>query len=165
MRWFAVHTQPHSEGKAHENLARQGYAPYLPRYRRWVRHARQRKLVLRPLFSRYLFVGFDRATMPWRPILSTVGVSGIVCRGDGPEPVAPGVIELLRKRESDGAFDELVPAHRLKSGDAVRIAEGPFENVIGRLVKAGDEERVYILFELLGRSVRAEVSAAIIEAA
>ena len=75
MQWYAVYTQPHAEPKALEHLLRQGYAAYLPRYRTKVSHARRRQIVLRPLFPRYLFAGIDRATMPWRPILSTVGVT------------------------------------------------------------------------------------------
>jgi len=165
MSWYAVHTQPHAEARAAEHLTRQGYGVYLPRYRRWVRHARKRQIVQRPLFPRYVFVAFDRATTPWRPILSTVGVSGVVSDGEGPAPVAAEIIQNLRQRESEGGFDELAPAQRLRAGDRVRILEGPFENCLGRLVAASDEERVFILFELLGRTVRAEVAAAAIEAA
>jgi transcriptional antiterminator RfaH len=82
-----------------------------------------------------------------------------------PAPVAAEIIANLRQRESAGAFDELAPAQRLRAGDRVRILEGPFENCLGRLVAASDQERVFILFELLGRTVRAEVSTAAIEAA
>jgi len=87
-----------------------------------------------------------------------------------PVAVSPELFHLLAacqdySRESEGAFDELTPAHRLRAGDRVRILEGPFENCLGRLVAASDQERVFILFEMLGRTVRAEVSAAAIEAA
>jgi transcriptional antiterminator RfaH len=163
--WYAAYTQPHGEAKAVDHLRRQGYALYLPRYRRFVRHARQRALVLRPLFPRYLFVGLDRLTQRWRPIRSTVGVIGLVASGDEPLPVAPEVIETLQRREQDGAFDLLSPAQRLQAGDAVRVTEGPFEDLIGRLLSVADHERVFILLDLLGRSVRAEVPAAAVEAA
>jgi transcriptional antiterminator RfaH len=163
--WYAVHTQPNAEARAEENLSRQGYGVYLPRYRRWVRHARRREIVQRPLFPRYLFTRFDRALMPWRPILSTIGVSAIVCGNDGPAPVPPQVVESLRAHAAEGLFDELMPARRLQMGDRVRITEGPLENVVGRLAAASAEERVYILCEILGRTVRAEVSAMAIEAA
>jgi len=165
MRWYAVHARPSSEAKAADNLKRQGYATYLPRHRRWVRHARRREIVLRPLFPRYLFVGIDRDAMPWLPVLSTVGVASVVCGADGPTPVPDAVIDLLRRHEREGAFDELAPARCLQAGDRVRIAEGAFENIVGRLVAAGDTDRVLILFDLLGRQVRAEVAAAAVEAA
>lgn len=163
--WYAVYTQPHAEAKAHENLRQQGYSVYLPRYGRWVRHARKRQAVLRPLFPRYLFVGLNREAMPWRPVLSTVGVTNVVCGGDEPIAVPPGIIETLRRREREGAFNELTPTRRLKPGDRVRIIEGPFEDLVGRLLAAGDDERVFILLDLLGRTVKAQVSAAAVEAA
>ena len=163
--WYVAYTQPHGEAKALDHLHRQGYTLYLPRYRRFVRHARQRALVLRPLFPRYLFVGLDRLTQRWRPIRSTAGVVGLVANGDEPVPVAAEVIETLQRREQDGAFDLLSPVQRLSVGDAVRVTEGPFENLIGHLLSVADHERVFILLDLLGRSVRAEVPAAAVEAA
>jgi transcriptional antiterminator RfaH len=163
--WYAAYTQPNAESKAVEHLARQGYATYLPRYRRWRRHARQRTLVSRPLFPRYLFVGLDRLTQAWRPIRSTVGVVGLVSAGEAPLPVAGEIIEAVRRRESEGAFDLHSPAQRLRSGDAVRVTEGPFESMLGRLLGLADHERVYVLLDLLGRSVRAEVAALAVEAA
>jgi len=67
--------------------------------------------------------------------------------------------------DGEGAFDLSSPAQRLRSGDLVRVAEGPFENMLGRLLELADHERVYVLLELLGRSVRAEFAAAAVEAA
>ena len=82
--WYAVYTRPHGEAAALDNLLRQGYCAYLPRYRTRVRHARRLQSVLRPLFPRYLFAGIDRSSMPWRPILSTIGVTDVVRAGDEP---------------------------------------------------------------------------------
>jgi len=165
MRWYAVHTRPCAEAKAVENLRRQGYPTYLPRHRRWVRHARRRAIVLRPLFPSYLFVGIDRAVMSWRPVLSTIGVAGMVRGGDEPIPVPGAIIDLLRQRECDGAFDELTPASRLKPGDPVRMNDGPLATLVGRLAAAGEDERVVILFDFLGRTVATEVPASSVEAA
>lgn len=165
MRWYAVHARPSAEAKAAENLLRQGYAAYLPRHRRWVRHARRRTAVLRPLFPRYLFVGIDRASMAWRPVLSTIGVANLVCGGGEPIPVPDAVIDMLRRHERQGDFDELAPARRLQPGDPVRLSDGPFAQIVGRLVAASDHARVVVLFELLGRTVTAQVPAASIEAA
>jgi transcriptional antiterminator RfaH len=163
--WYAAYTHPGAETKAHEHLLRQGYATYLPRYRRWVRHARKRAQVLRPLFPRYLFVGVDRLTQRWRPIRSTTGVVGLVTSAEEPVPVAPEIIETLRRRQGEGAFDLVSAAQRLRDGDLVRVTEGPLADLVGRLLGVADHERVYILLDLLGRAVRADVPAVAVEAA
>ena len=163
--WYAVYTQPHGEAKALDHLARQGYSVYLPRYRRWVRHARQRRVVSRPLFPRYVFVGLDREAQRWRPIRSTVGVLGLVSSGDEPVAVPSGIIDTLRRREREGGFDLLSPVQSLRHGDAVRVIDGPFQDLVGRLLGVADHERVFVLLDVLGRSVRASVAALAVEAA
>ena len=163
--WYAAYTQPHGEAKALEHLARQGYSAYLPRYRRWVRHARQRRLVSRPLFPRYVFVGLDRESQRWRPIRSTVGVLGVVSSGEEPVAVPHEIIDALRRREREGGFDALSPAQSLRTGDAVRVIDGPFQDLVGRLLGVADHERVFVLLDVLGRSVRASVATLAVEAA
>lgn len=155
--WLVVYTHPHAETKALANLRRQGYDGYLPLCRRWRRHARRREIVKRPLFPRYLFVAFDAMTTRWRPILSTVGVAGLVRQGDMPVPVPAGVVEQLRDGERAGRFDDLSPIARLTAGALVRIKDGPFGDLIGRLQSLADSERVNVLLELLGREVVARV--------
>jgi transcriptional antiterminator RfaH len=163
--WYAIHTQTHAEAKALDNLLRQGYRAYLPRCRIWVSHARRRQLALRPLFPRYLFAGVDEPAMRWRPILSTVGVSDVVRAGDRPAPVPGEIVEAIRAREQDGSFDGLDPRCSLRPGDLVRITAGAFEAMAGRLVELRDDDRVIVLLELLGRTVRARIPGNMIEAA
>jgi transcriptional antiterminator RfaH len=163
--WYAVHTRPQAEAKALENLLRQGYDAYLPRYRTEIRHARRLQTVLRPLFPRYLFAGLDRGRMRWRPILSTFGVSDMVRAGDEPTPVAAEIIAGLREGERSGAFDRPWRGRPLRIGDLVRISAGAFEDMIGRLVELRDQDRVVVLLELLGRKVRTQLMAAAVETA
>ncbi|MFL5269744.1 MAG: transcription termination/antitermination protein NusG [Stellaceae bacterium] len=165
MNWYAVYTQPHAEPKALEHLLRQGYCAYLPRFRAKVSHARRRQTVLRPLFPRYLFAGVDRATMPWRPILSTVGVSHIVGTREEPTSVPAEIIAAIREREDSGAFDRFDCRQNLRLGDLVRVTAGAFEDMLGRLVELRDQDRVVLLLEMLGRTVRAQFRAEIVEAA
>jgi len=163
--WYAVYTQPHGETKALDHLLRQGYSAYLPRYRTRVSHARRRQTVMRPLFPRYLFAGIDRASMRWRPILSTSGVSNVVRAGDEPTPVPSKIVETIRAREEAGDFDRLNPQHALRLGEFVRVTAGAFEDMVGMLVELRDQDRIMVLLEWLGRAVRAELRAETVEAA
>lgn len=163
--WYAVHTQIHAETKALENLLRQGYQAYLPRCRTWISHARRRRLALRPLFPRYLFAGVEEPAMRWRPILSTFGVSDLVRAGDRPAPVPGEIVEAIRAREQDGTYDGLDPRGKLQPGDLVRVTAGAFADMAGQLVELHDSDRVIVLLELLGRTVRAQLAGDMIEAA
>jgi transcriptional antiterminator RfaH len=164
IRWYAVYTQPHGETKALDHLLRQGYPTYLPRYRTRVSHARRRQTALRPLFPRYLFAGIDRASMRWRPILSTFGVVDIVRAGDEPAVVPSEIVAMLRAREEAGDFDRLNPKHSLPLGKLVRVTAGAFEDMVGMLVELRDQDRVVVLLEWLGRAVRAQLRAQAVEA-
>jgi transcriptional antiterminator RfaH len=163
--WYVAYTRPNGEAEAVKHLQRQGYTTYLPQYRRAVRHARRHMLVMRPLFPRYLFVGLDPTSQRWRPIRSTCGVVGLVTSGDRPAPVAPEIVEHLKGREREGAFDLVAPVQRLRAGDMVKVKKGPDAELVGRLLSVADKERVVILLDLLGRPVPAEVPLLALEAA
>ena len=163
--WYVVHTHPNAEMKAVAHLERQGYEIYLPRYRKWRRHARRRELVWRPLFPRYLFIALDLLQTRWRPILSTVGVSRLVRGGDKPVPVASGLVEEIQEQERCHLFDENAQVAHLRIGDLVRVINGPFADQIGKFCTVGDHERISILLELLGREVKTSLSAEAIAAA
>jgi transcriptional antiterminator RfaH len=163
--WYAVHTKPQAETTALANLVRQGYQVYLPQCRVRVSHARRRVIALRPLFPRYLFASFDRSQKPWRPIRSTHGVRDVVRVGDEPIAVPEALIEALREQEQAGTFDRVTTRQSFRVGDLVRVTEGAFEEMIGRLVELRDRDQVVVLLELLGRIVRAQLGAAAIQAA
>ena len=155
--WYVVHTRPHAERSAVDNLSRQGYETYLPCCRRWRRHARRKEVVQRPLFPRYAFVALDLMRDRWRPILSTFGVADVVRAGDGPAAVPIGVVEQIRDQERGGAFDETTHIGSLPAGAAVRVSEGPFAGLIGRLQRLAEGGRVAVLLELLGREVATQL--------
>jgi transcriptional antiterminator RfaH len=115
--WYVVHTQAHAESWAAENLSRQGYEMYLPVGRRWRFHARRREVVIRPLFPRYVFVGFEAQSARLRAIFSTIGVTSLICHGDVSACVPKGVVECIRDAERAGEFDEAGMVARLKPGD------------------------------------------------
>jgi transcriptional antiterminator RfaH len=152
-RWYVVHTHTHAEAKAAVHLERQGFAVYLPRYRKRRRHARRVETVTAPLFPRYLFVGVDMAAQRWRSIHSTFGVARLVCNGDDPAAVADFVVDALRRREDEEGFVHLA-RRRFAPGTRVQITDGAFASCLGLFEGMRDDERVTVLLDLLGRKVR-----------
>ena len=162
-RWYVVQTQPHAEERARGHLERQSYEVWLPLYRKKRRHAGRSETVIRPFFPRYLFVRVDMARERWRPILSTFGVSRLVGGAQGPESLPEAVIAGLRERSGqDGLFE--LGVRPLRSGDAVRIADGPFADLEGVFRAKSDRERVSVLLSLMGREVKVTVASTDVEA-
>lgn len=150
-RWYVAQTQPHAEGRAIAHLERQGYQVFCPRYRKTVRHARKARQVLAPLFPNYLFLHLNSAHDLWRAVNGTRGVVRLISQSEAPGPLPHGVVEdLLSKTDAAGVMD-WTPAFKI--GQAVRIAEGPFMDLVGKLEHLDAAGRVRVLLELLGRHV------------
>jgi len=155
-QWYAVRTKTGQEERAVWNLGNQGFDAYLPRYRKRVRHARKTESALRPMFPGYVFVNLDFAAQRWRSVGGTFGVIGFVQFGDAPAPLPQHVIDSLTSREDESGAVRLGDAD-LKPGDRVRLLDGPFEDCSAILVENSDENRVFLLLDLLARQVRVNV--------
>jgi transcriptional antiterminator RfaH len=164
-RWYVVQTQVNGELKATQNLLRQGYDVYLPRYQKRRRHAGKTDVTAKPLFPRYLFVTIDLATQRWRSIQSTFGVSRLVSNGDDPATVPEGVVHALKAREDDKGFIRLDIRPAFLPGDKVRVLAGVFMDSAGLFNGMADHDRVSILLDMLGRKVRVSLDADIVTAA
>ncbi len=164
-RWYVVQTQVNGEAKAAQNLLRQGYEIYLPRYLKRRRHARKIDFVARPLFPRYLFVAVDIATQRWRSIQSTFGVAQIVANGDEPAAVPDHVVPALKAREDAKGFLRMDAPLNLSPGDRVRVLAGAFMDTAGLFDGMADRDRVAILLDMLGRKVRVLLDADLVSAA
>ena len=165
VRWYVVQTQVNGEVKAAENLRRQGFETYLPRYLKRRRHARKVDFAAKPLFPRYMFVAIDIATQRWRSVRSTVGVSRLVTNGDQPAVVPDGVIPALKAREDAKGFVEMDARPTFAPGDKVRVLAGAFMDNAGLFNGIADHDRVSILLEMLGRQVRVLLDADLVAAA
>jgi transcriptional antiterminator RfaH len=163
--WYVVQTQVNGEAKAVQNLLRQGYRTYLPRYLKRRRHARKVDFTAKPLFPRYMFVAIDMATQRWRAIQSTQGVSRVVCNGDDPAPVPQAVLAALKAREDDRGFVRMEARPTFRSGDKVRVLAGAFMDFAAHFEGMADRDRVAILLDMLGRKVRVHLDADMVAAA
>jgi transcriptional antiterminator RfaH len=156
-RWYVVRTHSMAEEKAAFNLARQGYAAYLPRYLKKRSHARRVDWLGKPLFPRYLFVEMDPEATQWRAIKSTIGVSHFICLGDQPAPVPVGIVEEIIGRENDKGYVGLGREALFKKGQTVEIADGPMAESAAIFDCIDDNDRVTVLMDLMGRQVRVRV--------
>lgn len=132
------------------NLERQGFRPFLPRIQKSVRHARAIRLVLAPLFPRYVFLPLDLDRDRWLSVRSTFGVTSLFMSGARPGPVPPGVVEAILERVDGSGAARLDEG--LQVGDGVRVLSGPFADFIGTLSRLDDNGRVRVLLDVMGKS-------------
>lgn len=156
--WLVVNTHPGRERLAIENLERQQFVTYCPLMRKRVRARTGARDVLRPLFPNYVFVrtSLDRAV--WRPVLSTYGVRKLVRFGDNVPYLDTVFVEALRAREVGGAV--VKPPVPFVVGQDIRITGGALDGIIARILEVKSNDRLVILMDLLGQSVRGRVDAA-----
>lgn len=151
-RWYVVNTLPRAEDRALWHLRNQGFECFLPRLRRSISHARKTRVVMEPLFPRYLFTCFDAAATRWRAINGSRGVVNVLTDGPLPAPVPQGVVEtLLRDADAEGVAG-IVSLQRLWQGRKVRIVDGAFAGHVAEVdMIAKGSLRVSLLLSLLGR--------------
>jgi len=163
-KWYVVHTHAMGETKALAHLQRQGFEAYLPQYEKTRRHARKVETVAAALFPRYLFVRMDVGTERWRAVKSTHGIAHLIGSGEAPQPIADGIVELIRMREgADGLI--ALDADGFMPGQKIEITDGPFAEHLALFDAESDRDRVYVLLNLMGRDVRVRVPTRTLRAA
>ncbi len=157
--WHAVYCEARMETWARVNLWERGFEVYLPRYEKRRRHARRSDLVARPLFPGYLFVRADLGAGDRHRVDSAPGVRRMVSFGDHTPALADHLIEEIRGRQDEDGLIRLDKVASFRRGEALRIVTGALCDQIGLFECAGDDQRVFLLLDLLGRKVRVRVPA------
>jgi transcriptional antiterminator RfaH len=97
--WYLAYTKPRNEQSASAQLARQGYATYLPLYKTLVRTGEGMAVRHGPMFPRYVFFRPGSAGQSIAPVRSTLGVSHVVRFGAAPATVDDALVAALRAFE------------------------------------------------------------------
>ena len=153
--WYLVQFKPNCHEMAERNLRRQNFHTFLPMQEETKRKSGRFVSTLRPLFTGYLFVGFDPSKGGWRAINSTYGITRLVSFGEIPQPVPLDLISRLMLRCDEGG--KLLPPPILKPGDAVKISDGPFAEFAATVETISPDQRVWVLLDLMGRTTRVAV--------
>lgn len=149
--WYAVQCKPRQEQRAEENLLRQGYECYSPKYIRQRFLRGQKTLVEESLFPGYLFVNVSQDAN-WVTLRYTRGVTRIVSSGGRPLVVRDEVIAQLKRRD-----EAQVQVHKIAVGESVVIGDGPLSGLEAIFMSMDGDERVVLLMNLLHRQQRVVV--------
>ena len=105
------------------------------------------------MFPGYCFIAVE---LQWHVARWTAGVSTLIMNGAGPAHVSDSVIAEIRSRERGGLV-ELPRREDFRTGEAVRVTQGPFAGQLGLYQGQRPHERVLVLLALLGGQQRVEL--------
>lgn len=157
--WYAIYTRHQHEKAIASILASKGFQILLPVYqvaRRWRDRTKQLSL---PLFPCYVFLQGELVRRV--EVLMTPGVHSFVSIAGRPAVIPPEEINAVRRVVESGW--QVEPHPFLKSGDWVRVIDGPLEGIEGVLVRKKNRTRLVLSVELLEKSAAVEVDACMVE--
>ncbi len=158
-QWYAIHTKAYAEQQAASELHRHGIETYVPEVNRKADKASKRAVKRIAFFPGYLFMNVDlKATgaSKWR---WASGVRHIVSHGETPVVIPNEIIGFIRRQLAEHeAAEALARPQRFKKGDYVRIADGPFGDMLAIFDgPISASERVTVFMDFLGRLSRIRV--------
>lgn len=155
MKWFLLKTKPNSHFIASENLKRQGYDVFLPLVLKTKKVSGRFVNKVIPLFEGYVFMGVSNRKISWQAINSTRGISKAITLDGRYYAVDCEIIESLKRRcNSSGIIQKM---EEVATGDRVRVEKGPFANFICQVEEISDNDRVWVLLEILQQKIRANL--------
>jgi transcriptional antiterminator RfaH len=160
--WFVAQLRPNGLIMALRNLERQAFNTLSPSRLETVRVRAMLKSAPKPLFPGYLFVQFQADQPGWQAINSTRGVTRLILNDiSRPRPLPCDFMAgLIARCDANG---HLNPPENIKVGDRIRVLSGPFADIVATVDQLDKDQRIQVLIELMGRSVRTSVSSADIE--
>ncbi|MBF9038851.1 transcriptional activator RfaH [Rhodobacterales bacterium LSUCC0246] len=154
--WYLVQFKPNSHNIALRNLNRQGFETFLPMLTFISRVGSRFVPKSRPLFPGYLFVALDAGQGEWRKINSTYGVARIVSFAGQPNPVPHDLVTGLKARCDDAGV--LTAVSDLAPQDQVTLQKGPFSQFVATVESLDEDQRVWVLIDLMGQKTRINVA-------
>lgn len=144
--WIVVVTKQGRERDVKARLLDQGFEVYLP-----MRLVESRDgSYPRPFFPGYLFARITLEVTRWQAILSTVGVSRVLCTATRPHGVKDELIQRIRAREVDGLLHlSARPERRFARGQRVTTLDGAVDAIFA---EALDSKRAIVLASLFNSS-------------
>lgn len=162
--WYAVHTYAGYEDAVMRNLKQRIesmgmehkiFNVIVPTEKKIKVRAGKRRTVEEKVYPGYVLVEMIVTDDSWYVVRNTPRVTGFVGAGTTPVPLSRDEVQWLLKR-----MGEAEPKHIIDvvKGDIVRLTEGPFKDMEGRVDEV-DEERgkLRVLVSLFGRDTPLEV--------
>ena len=156
MNWYLLQTKPNAHVTGGNNLRRQGFNVFLPLINKTIKKNGKFLDIKAPLFPGYLFMGSSIDPIPWKSVNGTRGISKAVTLDGVYRSVNTHIIEGLQHRcDEQGVIQSL---NNIVPSDRGKIERGPFSEFVCTVEQIKDDQRAWVLIDLLQQQIRAEVS-------
>jgi transcriptional antiterminator NusG len=115
----------------------------------------KRRTVERRVFPGYILVNMIMGEESWYVVRNTPGVTGFVGMGNAPTPLRPEeVSQIIKRMEAEAPRIKVT----FKSGERVRIVDGPFNDFRGTVSEIDMERaKVRVMVNFFGRETPVEL--------
>ena len=149
-KWLVAYTKPRLEHVALQNLERQNFEAYLPRYKKFRNTEAGAVPVFEPMFPRYILFRPSTPEQSIESVRSTKGISHVVRFGFDPGVVSGTLVATIKAFEASQNQATQQDMSNFKSGQKVKLKHVALGNMEG-LVQSVSSKRVAVLLEILGR--------------
>jgi transcriptional antiterminator NusG len=162
--WYVVHCYSGYENKVRHNLEQRIetmgmkdmiFDVVVPTEEEIEVREGKRRTVERRVFPGYILVNMIMTEESWYVVRNTPGVTGFVGMGNQPTPLRPEeVAQIIKRMEAEAPRIKVT----FKSGERVRIVDGPFNDFRGTVAEIDMERaKVRVMVNFFGRETPVEL--------
>src|SRR5437867_12744710 len=138
-QWYIVHTYSGYEGKVRESLKQRVDALgmnevigeiLIPTEDVVEMRSGEKIISKKKFFPGYVLINMEMSDNAWHVVKNTPKVTGFVGSGTRPTPIPDDEVERIVNRVKE-AVEKPKPKFDFRSGETVRIVDGPFSNFTG----------------------------------
>ena len=165
-QWFIVHTYSGFEGKVRESLRQRVDALgmgdviediLIPTEEVVEVKDGKKTRSTRKFFPGYVLVKMEMSDTAWHVVKNTPKVTGFVGTGNKPVPLSDAEVDRIVKQVAVAA-DKPKPKLEFRSGEKVRIVDGPFSNFTGDVEEVNeDRSTLKVMVTIFGRATPVEL--------
>ncbi|MBI3627147.1 MAG: transcription termination/antitermination protein NusG [Candidatus Sungbacteria bacterium] len=162
--WYAIHTYSGYEDAVARNLKQRIesmamsdkiFTVLVPTEKKIRIKNGKRKVVEEKIYPGYVLVEMVVTDDSWYVVRNTPRVTGFVGSGTTPTSLSQEEIDILQKRMG---VDEPKFKIEVRTGDAVKITDGPFKDFDGKVSEVDEEKgKIKVLVSMFGRSTPVEL--------
>jgi transcriptional antiterminator NusG len=163
-RWYVLHTYSGYEENVAQNLRQRIetldmedkiFNVLVPIEKKIKIKNGKRKIVEEKIFPGYVMIEMEVSDESWYIVRNTPNVTGFIGTGTTPTPVSEEEIKSLQKRMG---VEEPKYKIDVTEGSAVRINEGPFKNMEGKITAIDEAKgKVKVSVSMFGRETPVEL--------